>query len=470
MRFMAFGKNLRGELLFKPASESAIFEALRGALDGNISALRRTAAGRPADEGFRGEMERRVRDAGDPRSAGWTYLVAKDDPQRTQIIEIVKPLAADRGMQDPASPLAFEGPAQDDWIEWLQDRYFGIELAAGQVPRYVLMIGGPDRIPFAFQSLFDTAANVGRLCFDSLDGLQAYVDKVRRLEASPDPVVKREAIFFGTDEGSNDPTYFSREYMVKPLAQYVRDSAGYAVTEITGADATKAKLAQALAGGAPALVYTASHGLGLTGQPLDDQKRYNGAICCQANGEFGYDDLFSAADVPATPFLEGSVFFQFACYGYGTPAVSDYTHWLAGHPERYAAADFMAALPQRLLAHPHGPIAYIGHLDTAFMHGFTDQNEPHIPDRWHARIQPFLHAIAQLLGVQPSGLAMEDMGRRYALSSAQIASTYDRDRRGSLQWTDEVKARFVDAWIYRNDAQNYMVFGDPAARLRIPEG
>ncbi|MGZ9190290.1 MAG: hypothetical protein ACXW39_09570, partial [Nitrospira sp.] len=35
--------------------------------------------------------------------------------------------------------------------------------------------------------------------------------------------------------------------------------------------------------------------------------------------------LLMPVPIPANePFLEGAVFFQFACYGYGTPAQSDY--------------------------------------------------------------------------------------------------------------------------------------------------
>jgi hypothetical protein len=184
-------------------------------------------------------------------------------------------------------------------------------------------------------------------------------------------------------------------------------------------------------------------------------------------------DLFCADDVPANePFLEGAVLFQFACFGYGTPAQSDYAHWMPEEgmmPRKYAEADFVAALPKRLLAHPMGPIAYVGHLDTAFLHGFTDQNDPYIMERWHWRMQPFVHVVDELLAVQPSGLAMEDMNKKYGISNIMLNSYYDKLKRGTLKWTPEAERRFVDTWIIRGDAQNYMVFGDPAARLRIPD-
>ena len=129
------------------------------------------------------------------------------------------------------------------------------------------------------------------------------------------------------------------------------------------------------------------------------QRRVNGAICCQATDG---DWLSTPDNVPDddTPFLEGAVFFQFACYGYGTPDKSDFMHWL-GQPALNAEADFVAALPKRLLAHPRGPIAYIGHVDTAWLHGFDDPDSPLILDAYHERLRPFITALNVLFTVQP---------------------------------------------------------------------
>ena len=50
-------------------------------------------------------------------------------------------------------------------------------------------------------------------------------------------------------------------------------------------------------------------------------------------------------------------------------------HWLQ-EPTLNSERDFVAALPKRLLAHPRGPIAFVGHVDTAWFHGFDDPNNP----------------------------------------------------------------------------------------------
>ncbi len=469
MKIMGMGLDFGGNLLFKPMDEEAVAKALVAALEPNAASVRSLARTTAEAVSFRGEMERITTDPGDPRVAGWTFLVNKADPKRDEIVKILEPLAVHRGMADPKKPLMYNGEPPDEWFDWLHDSYYALDLEGEKVPQYLLIVGGPDQVPFRFQSILDTVANVGRVEFDTLDDLKTYVEKLIRIETAAEPVVTKEAILFAPDAGLPDPTYFSREYMGQPLAEHMQDELGFATHTLIGDDATKMNLKATLSAKKPALVYTASHGLGATDETFEIQKRYNGAICCQHTGPLTLESLFSADDVPLDePFLEGAVFFQFACFGYGTPAESDYTHWLKGVPEQYTETDFVAALPKRLLAHPKGPSAFIGHLDTAFLHGFADPAESFTVDRWHTRIAPFKKAVDQLLGVQPSGLAMQDMNKRYSVCNAIITNTYDRQLRGKLKWTTRLEARFLDNWITRGDAQNYMIFGDPAVRLRIP--
>ncbi len=471
-RILAMGLDWKGNRLFPPLDEAAMQNALVKALVPNSPRVERQARSSSRAAVFRGEQAHLVVDRGDPKAAGWTFLVADKDPKKSAYIAALAPLAKARGMDDPKTPLLFDGSGPDSWPEWMTDRYYALDLAGKKVPGYVLIVGGPDQVPFGFQSLLDTVASVGRLDFDRTEDLAAYAAKVLRLEAAPSPAVERQALFFATDGGTDDPTYFSRKYMAEPLAAHVREDLKVKTTEIVGDAATKANLLAALSKTKAALVYTASHGLGATSESQQVQAKYNGAICCQHDGPLTLDHLLSADDIPSTDAMcEGAVVFQFACYGYGTPAQSEYAHWL---PESWGKAqpnvpkDFVAALPKKLLANPRGPIAFIGHLDTAFLHGFADPQQPHTIDRWHTRIVPFKRAVDQLLGVQPSGLAMEGINERYAVCNAMITNASDRVQRGTMSWTEESLRMFLDTWITRSDAQNYFVLGDPAARLRIP--
>lgn len=468
MQIMGMGLHLDGSPLFPTVEDTVLTKTLIAALEQNAAEIHQLSQITLRGSSFRSELERSVTDPGDPQQAGWTYLINADDPDCEQIIEIITPLARHRGMVDPTQPLLYSDDVAEHWFEWLHDEYLSLELDKGQVPQYVLIIGGPERVPFRLQSILDISAKVGRLAFDALDELQQYVDKLIRIETAASPLVSPEVLLFAPDGGPADATYFSREYMVKPIVRHINEQFGFRTRSFMGEEATRTNLEEALHTGSPALVYTASHGLGALNKPDEVQRRFNGALVCQHGNPLQRQDLFAAEDVVSSqPLLEGAVFFQFACFGYGTPAQSDYTHWLKNVPQQYTQADFVAALPKKLLAHPRGPIAFVGHLDTAWLHAFADVESPHILDCWHPRIQPFVHSVSQLLHRQPLGLAMEKMNERYSVTCALISDTYDRLRRGRFHWNAQKEQRFLNSWITRSDAQNYMIFGDPAARLRI---
>jgi hypothetical protein len=475
MKILGMGLNESGELLFPPLDEASFAQRLQQSLEGNVAELRASASATATRSAYQLEIELApVVDLRDPRAAGWTFLVNEADPDRAAIAEALRPLAEHRGMADPAKPMLFQSDI--DWQEWMIDNYssLGIE----QVPHYVLIAGSPQQVPFHFQALLDVAASVGRVDLPPAE-LRSYADKVIRLEQADGPATTKTAIIFAPDagrgpDGSYDPTFFSRRYMAEPLAAYARDQLGFQASAIVGDEATKDHLGQALSGARPSLVYTASHGLWAASSRPDLQRQVNGAICCQRPAAAGTPQewLFTADDVPADqPFLEGAVFFQFACFGYGTPAESDFAHWLGGEPRSVTASeDFVAALPKRLLAHPRGPVAFIGHVDTAWLHGFDDPELPFPVDVWDRRIAPFVQALNGLLTTEPVGRAMTALNERYSTTNAMLTGAYDRLMRGKAKPTAQFWTRLTDTFILRSDAQNYMVFGDPSARLRIAAG
>ena len=458
-----------GDLLIGPFDEDAFGEAVLDSLQRHAGELQSAGRTRARGTAFRGEVERtRTVDLGDPRAAGWTFLVNRRDPRRAEIEKALAPLAEHRGMA-AGEPLLFSSDAPDDWHDWLQENYFGLDLEGKTPPHYVLVVGSPDQVPFHFQAMFDSAASVGRLDFDTAADLQTYVDKVLRHERAAEPTAGREAMFFATDGGPGDATHFSRRFMADPLADHVTRSCRVPTRNAVADDATKGLLLEAARLRKPALVYTASHGMGAPKEPLETQVRVNGGICCQHTPGDDRDEwLLTADDIDlAVPFFEGAIVFQFACFGYGTPAESDFRHWLGG-PALNSAGTFVAALPKKMLAHPRGPIAFIGHVDTAWLHGFDDPANPYLVERWSVRMTPYKKAVETLLACQPAGLAMSDMNKRFDYANAQLTLTFDKMMRRRLETTPALRQQLANTFIFRSDAQNYMVFGDPAAGLRIP--
>jgi hypothetical protein len=461
------GSGLR---LFDPIDGQMFAEAIERGLFQNSAQLDQlTALTRSRTNLFREEMRRPPVDLSDPRAAGWTFLVSSRDPRRGEIIEGMQRLARHRGMDDPTQPLTLDD--DDDWFDWIQDRYIGTGMERPR-PHHVLIVGDPAAIPFGFQAALQAVASVGRLDFDTAEELASYVTKVLAIETASGPVAERDVLMFGPDAGIEDATWYSREYLVKPLMRFVVGDLGIATRALLASQATKQAFLESIRNSRPALVFTASHGMAAPDASLPIQKRVTGGICCRREaGAPESDWLITADDVPeGDPFLEGAVLFQFACFGYGTPAESDYAHWLPDTnwmPRKIAQRSFVSALPKRLLAHPRGPIAFVGHVDAAWLHGFDDPAQPHPIEPWSRRIVPFKSAVEQILRIQAIGTALRDMNNRYVIENGRLASFLDSYQRHPEAITKN-RSKLSDAFIFRGDAQNYMVLGDPAVHLRIP--
>jgi hypothetical protein len=470
MRVLGLGIDYAtGKPALPPQDEGKFARKVQATFQAGLDHLREEAAA-TTDAGLTRDKraKRPAMNLNDPRSVGWTFLVNKADGRRQDFLRILEPLARHRGMTDPRKPLTLQTMPSEEWFDWLQKNYSPPN--GPPPPHFVLIVGGPEQVPFRFQSLLNCAAAVGRVEFDSLEELEAYVKKVLALERRKKPATARQAVVFAPDGGPDDATYFSHRYMAIPLLKTIQAQRQFTATPLLGDDATKDALLKALRGGKPALVYTASHGLAAMQADPEEQRRLQGAICCQGSGSGpAMEWLLTADDIPLEePFLEGGVFFQFACFGYGTPARSDFAHWL-GKPEVSAPSDFVAALPKRLLAHPRGPVAFIGHVDTAWLHGFRDPSASEIRERLDPRLAPFVHAVTQLLQAQPVGIALADMSKRYNWKNAELTDLFDRAEAGEITWDAPRLSRLVDDFIVRTDAQNYMIFGDPAAAAQMSD-
>jgi hypothetical protein len=410
-----------------------------------------------------------------PDEAGWSYVVAEDDPDRDAIIAALTPLAAHRKMVQPESPLVVS--AGSDPGDWIDDVY---QALGPTRPRYLLLAGDPTRLPFSLQiDLAAAGAIVGRATFDgahATSDLQTYANKVVELEKAANPRPKNEAIVFATDGGTKDPTYFSHHYMASPIISALKaPTVNYDVTTLVEAKATKAALLDAMSTGHPAFVFTASHG---AGQPatagLSKQRAANGAPGCALDGNAagltGWDWLL-ADELPAGPLCPGGMVVQFACFSYGTSSQSGFSKWLGGSNAFDADSPFVASLPMRLLANPDGPVAFVGHVDVAVLHGFDDPANPIPIDEAHPRLEPFLTVVRQAaVELAPVGYALREFHERASKFSSEIVTTFDELKNKGIDVEDLDEAnqlKLIDKVIRRNDAMNFLLFGDPAARIRV---
>src|SRR5262249_55474980 len=140
--------------------------------------------------------------------------------------------------------------------------------------------------------------------------------------------------------------------------------------------------------GRPALLFSATHGMGGWPPGHPDQGANQGALLCQdwaGVGHVSSAQYFAASDVRADASVHGMVAFFFACFSAGTPELDAFAYRPGQPPPALAPKPFVAALPKQLLSHPRGgALAAIGHVDQAWGYSFMSSTE--------AQLLPFQNA------------------------------------------------------------------------------
>jgi hypothetical protein len=410
-------------------------------------------------------------DPSDVKQAGWAVVFHVDEDESVQ--KALEPLIEHRRQQigDDSKIKVLKYRTGESRAKWLA-RY---GTSAGtvdptKVPYYLLFVGNPALIPFSFIHLVDVEYAVGCLHFDTVSDYARYVASLIEYETGQSVPNSREAVFFAPRHSFDKATQLSADLLVNPLTDGVlpgqtgvAERWRFQTRKIWGEDATKGALIETLTSDSskkpPAFLFTASHGMAFpNGDPNQIQKQ--GALLCQdwpGIGSIDKEHYFSAADIPAKGRVHGMIAFHFACYGAGTPSNDRFFHKPGESPPFIAPYPFIAALPKALLTHPQGgALACIGHVERAWGCSFKIR-------KVGPQILPFENAIGRILLGEPVGHAMKDFNERYASLSTTLSSKLEE-----IGFGEEISDEDLAAdWIERNDAEGYIIIGDPAVRLRI---
>ena len=476
------------KLLFKPIKISEFRKKIADGLQNNTKEfddISKITQGQPTFRGIDQVHAPRLDVSSD---SGWTFLINPNDELANEIKDVIKPLAKLRGMVDNDQPLYFDSVPKDDWIFWMDDVYQ--EYASGEKtfpPKYVFIIGDPEQIPFRFQSLLSLQAYVGRLDFthkaekqEKILQLKTYVEKIIKLENN-NPV-EQKAIFFATDhgigeDGCYDPTHYNRLYLETPLVADVKAMGNFEITEIASTQdnpnqATKNSLLSNIENSKPALVFTASKSVNASGEDIDTQNEMAGSILCEGNPDESLENLaITANSIPYDkPFCEGGIFFQYSDCSFGTPSSSYLSSYISdastfGIPEPLAERDLISSIPKKLLFHPKGPIAFVGHVDLELMLSYTDNEQPMPEGDKSSRLTPFSSCIDSILKGRPVGFSLDSMIKNYGTLTASLATLHQQYIQRDFQNEDVFLDTLLDVFIRSTESGNYMVFGDPAAKL-----
>jgi hypothetical protein len=410
----------------------------------------------------------------DLSSGGWGVIFPWDVDEA--VIQALEPLLAWRRSQAGERYREFtkgdgyrykaDGSMFESKNDWLIRHGVGPGPADPEVvPYYLLIVGSPEVIPYRFQTQLDVVYAVGRIYFDTLEEYARYAESVVAAEKKGLSLGKKAA-FFGVANPDDRATDMSRSQLVAPLAKDLleaKENVGWEFNQLLGEQATKAGLTELFnAEMAPALLFTASHGMGFpNGHPL--QFSDQGALLCQDwpgpknwRQAIGKDFYFAADDLASDANLFGMLAFTFACYGAGTPRRDEFARKV-NNPAQIAPKDFLANLPQKMLGHPGGgALAVVGHVERAWGYSFM----------WGqagAQLTVFKSTLQGLFNGYPIGRALEDFNNRYAELATMLTNTMEL-----IEFGYRVDpAELTGTWTAHNDARNYVLVGDPAVRLMI---
>lgn len=412
---------------------------------------------------------------------GWGVIFGRDDPRASAIESALSELLAHRSGQAGERYRVFSG-----------DRGYRSDRGAGspetaqafltrfgvgpgvtnyeRVPYHLLIVGDPQQIPFEFQyALQSQYYAVGRLDFPELAEYASYARSVVQSENGSFSLMPTMALFGPQSEQDSATTEALKE-LFEPLlgmlsaTQLVRD---WQVGAVLRDEATKERLSDLLGGqGAPALLFSASFG---ASAPYGDveQEDIQGGIMCQVDPTpwpgvkpASPDQYFAARDVGDEARLLGSIVFLFGGWSAGTPHLDNFPP-SRKRPEPLAPRPFVARLPQRLLGHPKGGVlAVIGHVDQGWTHSFSWEGVDLASDHFGGTLRRLMEGYSV-------GAAMEPIVQRAIQLSSMLAEELQQVffYGGKDGGTDLDRLNHCSV-----DARNYIILGDPAARLPLENG
>jgi hypothetical protein len=322
------------------------------------------------------------------------------------------------------------------------------------IPQYLLIVGGPELVPWRIQFQLNSRRFVGRLPLDGA-ALDRYIQYLlKEWEGSESRM--NQPVVWSTNHGYPDITELMSAVVAKTLHQrYAKHSnIGDQATLLDSAAATRANLCGTLRAKRPALIVSTSHGLIA---PLEQPEKIGASIGTPVDQNYQTLDL---AELFSGWQPDGAIWYAHACCSAGTSGAG----CLAGlaSPESDLGLTISAlsktvptVAPLRMLAAEKPARAFIGHVEPTF--DCTLRNN----DSGELFTQPIVDALyTQLLQQNSAGFAMQSLlGPLASVNSAFLNAK--RDFKGG----DDELAQLLIYSLAGVDIEGTVLLGDPTVRL-----
>ena len=335
-----------------------------------------------------------------------------------------------------------------------------IGMDPGHVPKYLLIVGGPDVIPWQVQYDLQYSHFTGRLDLDEA-GLRNYVRALMNDWHGMTPNASNTLVW-SVDHGKPDITYWLRRTIGKVLHKKFAKDADLALKDgakvISKSEATHRALADGLRVHRPSLIATTCHG---ETWPLNDPATMRTHLGLLIDGEKARVDLsaLSGAAAPA-----GAIWYAHACCSAGATGTSAYSDVLKPGSTAHdvvtavtTCGEVIAPLPRTLLGAPRPLAAFVGHVEPTF-----DWTIRH-PDTGQYLSNAIMDCFYQALFTgQPIGMALSDLRSTSGslLTSLSIAEKLLREEGDTAQL-----GNILSLDLSAHDWQSVVLLGDPTVTV-----
>lgn len=339
--------------------------------------------------------------------------------------------------------------------------------APGALPRYLLLAGGPDTLPWFLQYTLNANRYTGRLHLSG-PALDRYVTRV--VDGWAGSATRYQTpVVWATNHGEADMSRWMRDLIAEPVyrklaadpdmaagARFLDGQTGGAVASATG-------LVDTLAANRPQLIVTTSHGMtGPIAEP-DAMTRDLGLPVDQVHGVVTPQLLLDGWQP------DGAIWYAHACCSAGSDAASSYAGLLDPTSDvdvlLRAIADLgnlVAPLPTALLGAERPARAFIGHVEPTF--------DWSIRFPWSgAALTASIHTALydSICRGEPVGHALANIWRPIgALSQAQLAALKiynEQPANAQLGLNAALYCRLSE-----RDRAGTVLLGDPAVAMPLP--
>jgi hypothetical protein len=328
------------------------------------------------------------------------------------------------------------------------------------VPRYLLIVGSPEEIPWRFQYRLQLDAYVGRLDLDEA-GLERYVAALLA-DWTGSKTTRGKPVVWSVDYGAPDISWLMRRTIADKLAQAFTNDRDHDF-DMTGGvlsdeDATQTQLVAALGQRRPAFVATSSHGATF---PFDDSATMAGQLGLPVDNA---QAVMDPKALTATWSPHGSIWYAHACCSAGCDAVSSFAGTATADStlgRTLAALSKVGArtapLPRHLLGGSMPARAFIGHVEPTFDWTLRD---PRNGQTTTARIIDAFYGQLHRAARPPVGYAMAT----YHRAVGGLWRDYADSRDDQDEHVSGAEERVKRAKLVASDLEAMVLLGDPTVR------